>query len=124
MGYESSPCLRTFRKLGGIEETMSSKKNDAGKPEPADALEPGTAAPDFAPRADPDRSPSLADYRGRPLIMTFYPADWSPVCSDQLALYNEVLPEFQRYGAGLVGISVDGVWCHRAFAADRKLEFP
>jgi peroxiredoxin len=67
---------------------------------------------------------SLADFRGRPLIMAFYPADWSPVCTDQLALYNQVLPEFQRYGAELVGISVDGVWCHQAFASDRNLHFP
>jgi peroxiredoxin (alkyl hydroperoxide reductase subunit C) len=82
------------------------------------------AAPDFELRAGPERSVSLADFRGRPLVMAFYPADWSPVCSDQMALYNEVLPEFQRYGAEIVGISVDGVWCHRAFATDRKLRFP
>ena len=58
------------------------------------------------------------------MILAFYPADWSPVCGDQMALYNEVLPEFQDYGAELLGISVDGVWCHAAFARDRKLHFP
>jgi peroxiredoxin len=58
------------------------------------------------------------------VILAFYPADWSPVCGDQMALYNEVLPEFQRLGAELLGISVDGVWCHLAFANDRKLRFP
>ena len=57
------------------------------------------------------------------MILAFYPADWSPVCGDQMALYNEVLPEFTRYGAELLGISVDGVWCHRAFAENRKLRF-
>jgi peroxiredoxin len=46
------------------------------------------------------------------------------VCGDQLALYNEVLPEFERYGAQLVGISVDSMWCHRAFASDRHYHFP
>jgi peroxiredoxin len=56
--------------------------------------------------------------------MAFYPADWSPVCGDQMALYNQVLPEFQRHGAEIVGISVDGAWCHAAFAADRNLHFP
>jgi peroxiredoxin len=56
--------------------------------------------------------------------MAFYPADWSPVCSDQMALYNELLPEFRRQGAELVGISVDGVWCHIAFAKDRNIHFP
>jgi peroxiredoxin len=58
------------------------------------------------------------------VILAFYPADWSPVCSDQMTLYNEVLPEFKKHRAALLGISVDGVWCHRAFAAARKLHFP
>jgi peroxiredoxin len=92
--------------------------------EPEDALGPGTVAPDFELRVQPDRQVSLADLRGRPLILAFYPADWSPVCGDQMALYNQVLPEFERYDAEIVGISVDGVWCHLAFAADRHLRFP
>ena len=62
--------------------------------------------------------------RGRPAILAFYPADWSPVCSDQMALYQEVMPMFEAFGAALVGISVDGVWCHRAFADDRNIRFP
>jgi peroxiredoxin len=91
---------------------------------PADALGPGTAAPDFELRATPDQSVKLTDFRGRPLIIAFYPADWSPVCTDQMALYNEVLPEFRRFGASLVGISVDSAWCHAAFAQQRNLHFP
>jgi peroxiredoxin len=67
---------------------------------------------------------SLTELRGRPVILAFYPADWSPVCSDQMALYNEILPEFRHFDATLLGISVDGVWCHAAFALDRKLHFP
>ena len=67
---------------------------------------------------------TLSQYRGRPVILAFYPADWSPVCGDQMALYNEVLPEFAAQGAQLLGISVDGLWCHRAFAEDRRLRFP
>jgi peroxiredoxin len=66
----------------------------------------------------------LSELRGRPVILVFYPADWSPVCGDQVALYNEILPEFSEYGAEILGISVDGVWCHAAFARDRKLHFP
>ena len=58
------------------------------------------------------------------MVLVFYPEDWSPVCSDQLALYQELLPEFQRFGAEVVGISVDGIWCHLAFAKDRNLHFP
>ena len=58
------------------------------------------------------------------MVLAFYSADWSPVCGDQMALYNEVLPEFERYHAQLLGISVDGTWCHAAFARDRRLRFP
>jgi peroxiredoxin len=67
---------------------------------------------------------SLKELRGRPVILAFYPADWSPVCGDQMALYNEILPEFHRFNSELLGISVDGVWCHAAFSRDRKLHFP
>jgi peroxiredoxin len=72
----------------------------------------------------PDQSVALSEFRGRPVILAFHPADWSPVCGDQMALYNEVLPEFQRLGAELLGISVDGVWRHLAFAKDRGLQCP
>jgi len=87
------------------------------------ALEPGSRAPDFSLSTTPDQTVSLRDFRGRNLVLTFYPADWSPVCTDQLAVYNELLPEFRRLGAEVLGISVDGVWCHLAFARDRKLRF-
>jgi len=87
-------------------------------------LPAGTKAPDFTLPVTPDQKLSLTELRGRPVILAFYPADWSPVCGDQMALYNEVLPEFQRYDAELLGISVDGVWCHEAFSKDRHLHFP
>jgi peroxiredoxin len=88
------------------------------------ALPAGTAAPDFNLRSTPDQAVKLSDFRGQPVILAFYPADWSPVCGDQLALYNELLPEFRRFNAELIGISVDGIWCHLAFAKDRKFKFP
>jgi peroxiredoxin len=87
-------------------------------------LAAGTPAPDFALNATPDQILRLSELRGRPVILVFYPADWSPVCGDQVALYNEILPEFHEYGAEIVGISVDGAWCHAAFARDRHLHFP
>jgi len=91
---------------------------------PTSALTAGTPARSFTLPATPDQKVSLEDLRGRPVILAFYPADWSPVCGDQMALYNEILPMFHRAGAQLVGISVDGVWCHAAFAEQRKLHFP
>ncbi len=90
----------------------------------ASILSVGTVAPDFTLHVTPDQTLSLGELRGKPVILAFYPADWSPVCGDQMALYNEVLPEFQKYGATMLGISVDGVWCHGAFADTRKLRFP
>src|SRR5690349_25069359 len=84
----------------------------------------GQRAPDFALPVTPDRTVSTEHLRGRPTVLAFYPADWSPVCSDQMALYQAVMPEFERYNAGVVGISVDNVWSHRAFAEDRGIMFP
>jgi peroxiredoxin len=90
----------------------------------ATPLPPGTAAPEFELAATPDQTVSLSDFRGQPVILAFYPEDFSPVCSDQLALYQELLPEFQTFNAQLLGVSVDGVWCHLAFAKHRNLHFP
>lgn len=87
-------------------------------------LPPGTTAPEFSLQSTPDQTVSLSDFRRRPVILAFYPADWSPVCGDQMALYNEMLGEFRRFDAELIGISVDGIWCHLAFARDRRLHFP
>jgi len=58
------------------------------------------------------------------VVLAFYPADWSPVCRDQMSLYNEIMSEFRRFNAEVMGISVDGIWCHLAFARDRQLHFP
>ncbi|WP_420464552.1 redoxin domain-containing protein [Panacagrimonas sp.] len=103
---------------------MSNDDASLAATHPAEALAPGTPAPDFRLPTTPDQFVSLKEFRGRPLILAFYPADWSPVCGDQMVLYNEVLPEFRRLHAEVLGISVDGVWCHLAFAKDRKLRFP
>src|ERR1700752_4386876 len=88
------------------------------------ALRSGTLAPDFSLPSTPDQKVSLSEFRGRPVVLVFYPADWSPVCSDQLALYNELLPEFYEFDAQIIGISVDGIWSHVAFTKDRKFRTP
>ena len=90
----------------------------------AQILTAGTPAPEFSLNVTPDQKLSLSEMRGRPVILAFYPADWSPVCGDQVTLYNELLPEFHKYNAEILGVSVDGVWCHAAFARDRHLHFP
>jgi peroxiredoxin len=98
--------------------------NKATPHTPSQALAPGTTAPDFLLRTTPDQKVSLSEFLGRPVILCFYPADWSPVCGDQLALYNELHDEFRKYKAELIAISVDNVWCHIAYAQQRKLRFP
>jgi len=90
----------------------------------SNVLPPGTRAPGFTLRVTPDQNLSLSDLAGKPVILAFYPADWSPVCGDQMTLYNEILPEFHKHDAELVGLSVDGAWCHQAFAKHRHLHFP
>lgn len=88
------------------------------------ALQPGITAPDFTLRTTPDQSISLNQYRGNPVILVFYPADFSPVCGDEMTLFNQLLPEFQRLNAEVIGISVDGVWCHLAFSKEKNLKIP
>ena len=87
-------------------------------------LQKGTIAPEFELFTTPDQKLSLADLKGKRVILAFYPADWSPVCSDQMALYNETLKFFRKFNAELIGISVDSKWCHSAFAENRNLHFP
>jgi peroxiredoxin len=91
---------------------------------PTSLLPPGTPAPDFTLRSSDGEDLSLRQFRSQPVILAFYPADWSPVCGDQMGLYNEVLDMFEEHNAQLLGISVDGFWCHRAFAEARNLGFP
>ena len=92
-----------------------------GTPHPLPA---GVKGPAFSLRTTPDQSISLSDFKGKPVILAFYPADWSPVCGDELALFNQVLPEFKKYNAELLGISVDSAWSHIAYAQSRNLHFP
>jgi peroxiredoxin len=87
-------------------------------------IEPGTDAPDFTLRDQDGNEVSLADFAGRQLVLAFYPADFSPVCSDQLSIYQEVLGEIESKGAALVGVSVDSAFCHQAFREHRGLTMP
>jgi peroxiredoxin len=87
-------------------------------------IAPGGRAPDFTLRDHDLQKVSLADFAGRRLVLAFYPGDFSPVCSDQLSIYQEVLPEIESRNAALVGISVDGAFCHRAFRESLNLTMP
>ena len=104
--------------------TVCIEPQTAERQEQAELLRPGTKAPDFTLHVTPDQCLSLSDLAGKPVVIAFYPADWSPVCGDQMTLYNEALPEFEKYGAEILGISVDGAWCHDAFAKHQHIHFP
>jgi peroxiredoxin len=84
----------------------------------------GTPAPDFELRDANGQTVRLSDFRGQPVVLVFYPLDWSPTCSDQLSLYQSELEEFQRLGVEVVGISVDSIFSHGAWAAVRGITFP
>lgn len=87
-------------------------------------LQPGVSAPTFTLHSTPDQTVSLSDFKGRNVILAFYPADWSPVCGDEMALFNQLLEEFRKYNAQLLGVSVDGAWCHMALSNERHYHFP
>src|SRR6266511_3902516 len=118
-GYKRKRA-RKHRQVMGRQSTKSKKtvKNNSL------VLRPGKIAPKFSLNSTPDQKFSLSDCRGQPVILAFYPADWSPVCTDQLSLYAEVMPEFKKHNAELLAISVDNIWSHLAFSKDRKLNFP
>jgi peroxiredoxin len=103
---------------------MTIKPKEAQIASTSSAIGPGRAAPDFALKTTPDQAVTLKEFRGRPVVLVFYPADFSPVCGDEMTLFNELLPEFDRFDAQVLGISVDNVWCHLAFSKDRRLRFP
>lgn len=87
-------------------------------------LPKGAHAPDFELNSSPDQTLRLSHLHGRKVILAFYPADWSPVCGDQLILYNEARKYFLELDAEVIGVSVDSAWCHHAFIQDRNLHFP
>jgi peroxiredoxin len=91
---------------------------DAGR-----ALGVGTPAPDFSLLATPDQRVTLSDIAG-PVVLVFYPADWSPVCGDELSVFAAAQSLFGAAGAQILGLSVDSAWSHLAFKTDRKLDFP
>jgi peroxiredoxin len=87
-------------------------------------IEVGRPAPEFTLRDQDGKKVSLADFRGRKVLLVFYPADFSPVCSDQLSIYQEVKPELSARNVELLGISVDGSFAHRAFQEQLGIDTP
>jgi peroxiredoxin len=87
-------------------------------------IEAGGAAPDFTLRDQGGEKVSLSDFRGRKVLLVFYPKDFSPVCSDQLSIYQEVKPEVEEQGVQMIGISIDHSWAHKAFKEKLGIDIP
>ena len=83
----------------------------------------GEKAPDFSLPNHKGEQVSLSDFRGRKVMLAFYPSDFSPVCSDQLSIYQEVKPDLDEAGLEVVGVSIDHSWAHRAFRKELNLDF-
>ena len=111
---------RSLEEVANLYKHAPDMKGDAEN----SGLEVGTPAPDFSLPDASKRTVRLSDYRGKTVILCFYPLDWSPACSDQLSLYQNELSEFEKAGAQLLCISVDSIYSHGAWATVRGLSFP
>jgi peroxiredoxin len=87
-------------------------------------IEPGSQAPDFSLPDQDGKTVSLADLGGQTSVLVFYPLDWSPVCTDQLNVYQEVVGDLEAQGAKLYGVSVDSAFSHKAFQDHLGVTFP
>lgn len=121
---ETRARRKRMKKTFGTKSPRTGREKKRASNKDSPILGMGRNAPNFSLNSTPDQKVSLNDFRGQPVILAFYPADWSPVCTDQLSLYQEVMPEFKKFNAELLAISVDNIWSHLAFAKDRKLNFP
>lgn len=123
LGDANHRLIRALRCKGkaSFNDTANRETNTMNKLLPVGATAPNFTLPSSASGAagQDGQAISLHDFKGRNVILAFYPADWSAVCGDELALFNEVLPLFQKYNADLLGISVDNAFCHAAFKDDR-----
>lgn len=116
----SQDSSQAFEKVANLYKSAPGMEGPAENP----GLPVGTQAPDFTLLdADANRI-SLSDFRGKNVVLVFYPLDWSPACSDQLSLYQSELEEFAKQDAVVIGISVDSLYSHGAWAAVRGITFP
>jgi peroxiredoxin len=84
----------------------------------------GQIAPDFSLKDQNQKDVKLSDFRGKNVVLAFYPLDWSPVCSKEHACFVDDLSGFQGVNAQVLGISVDSAWSHKAFAEKLGISYP
>lgn len=84
----------------------------------------GQSAPDFTLKDQNQNDVKLSDFRGKNVVLAFYPLDWSPVCSKEHACFANDLQSFNGLHAQVLGVSVDSVWSHKAFAEKMGIQYP
>lgn len=105
--------------------THSQQSKESDSAHQSKLIHVGMKAPNFSLKSSPEqKTVTLKLFEGRPVVIFFYPADFSPVCGTEVELFNKMLPEFERYNAVVLGISVDNVWTHVAYAREKSLLFP
>jgi peroxiredoxin len=114
-GEESS-----FEKIANLYKSAPGMEGKAEN----EGLEVGSPAPDFTLQDANGKPVSLSEFRGKNVMLVFYPLDWSPACSDQLSVYQAELEEFEKYNTQVIAISVDSFYSHGAWAAVRAISFP
>jgi peroxiredoxin len=88
------------------------------------ALQVGSAAPDFALKDQSQKEVKLADFRGKRVVMVFYPLDWSPTCTNEHVCLVNDYKRFEKLDAQVLGLSVDSAWSHKAFAEKMGIQYP
>jgi len=84
----------------------------------------GQKAPDFS-LVDTDRKPrTLAEFKGKKLILAFYPAAFTGVCTKEMCAFRDSLGQLGQIGAAVLGVSVDSPFANKAFAEQHKINFP
>lgn len=87
-------------------------------------IKAGERAPDFILKGHDDKDYKLSDYKGKTVLLAFYPADFSPTCSEEHACFVNDLKRFESVNAQVLGISVDNIWSHKAFAEKLNISYP
>jgi mycoredoxin-dependent peroxiredoxin len=88
------------------------------------AIAVGQPAPDFTLKDQNQKDVKLSQYRGKNVVIVFYPLDWSPVCTNEHACFVNDLKQFEKLNAQVLGLSVDSIWSHKAFAEKMGIRYP
>ena len=102
---------------------IETKRSDPAAGESSTVLQVGRAAPDFSLETSTGKKVSLADFRGKFLVLYFYPRDATPGCTREACAFRDLFPELRRNNVEVLGVSADSVASHRKFREKQSLPF-